>query len=67
MLYHGLAVPKVISPRKLEVVPKNQGEKLPVFYTVLKNGKVEQNVQTIGDPTESINSRIFVVVTMRWN
>jgi hypothetical protein len=51
-----LALLKVISPSLLEVLPENQGEKLPVFYTDLKKGWVEQHVETTNDPAHSIDS-----------
>ncbi|WVZ51182.1 hypothetical protein U9M48_002347, partial [Paspalum notatum var. saurae] len=41
---------KVISPGKVEVVPKKPREKLPIFYTNLKKGRIEQNAQTTNDP-----------------
>ncbi|KAJ1275969.1 hypothetical protein BS78_05G177800 [Paspalum vaginatum] len=49
----GAPLPKVISPKKVEVIPKKVGEKLPVFYTDLKKGRVEQNAQTTDDPDSS--------------
>jgi len=37
-------LPKVFSPKKVEVVEKKAGEKLPVLYTHLRNKRVEWNV-----------------------
>jgi hypothetical protein len=39
-------LPKVINPSKTKVIPKKAKEKLPVFYTNLKKGRVENNVPT---------------------
>ncbi|CAN6373171.1 unnamed protein product [Urochloa humidicola] len=35
-------LPKVLSPHKVVYVDRNPGEKLPVFYTDLKKGRVDQ-------------------------
>lgn len=35
-------LPKVLSPKKVVYVDNNPGEKLPVFYTDLKKGRVDQ-------------------------
>jgi hypothetical protein len=43
------SLPKLISPSKLEVLPK-KGDKLPVFYNDLKKGRVEHNAETTDDP-----------------
>lgn len=44
-------LPKVISPRKVEFVPRKAGEKLPVFYSKLKTREEDE-----GDVTESNDS-----------
>jgi hypothetical protein len=42
-------LPKVISPHKVEYVRSKPGEKLPVFYTDIRNRRVEQNQQEESD------------------
>jgi hypothetical protein len=53
--YPSQALPKVISPSKLEVLPKKIN-KLPMFYTDLKKGRVEQNAENTDDPAHSVSS-----------
>ena len=38
---HLAPLPKVFSPKKVEVVEKKAGEKLPIFYIDLRNKRVE--------------------------
>lgn len=42
-------LPKVLSPHKVQYMPKKVGEKLPVFYTDLENRKVQQFKTTEGE------------------
>ena len=42
-------LPKVLSPHKVQYVPKEVGEKLPVFYTDLEKTKVHQFKTTKGE------------------
>jgi hypothetical protein len=53
--YPSQALPKVISPSKLEVLPKKIN-KLPMFYTDLKKGRVEQNAENTDDLAHSVSS-----------
>lgn len=40
-------LPKVLSPRKVRQLNTEPGEKLPVFYTDLKKGKVQQGCSSV--------------------
>lgn len=42
-------LPKVFSPMRADVLEKKQGEKLPVFYTNLEKGRVDQNMNFTSD------------------
>ena len=58
-------LPKVLSPHKVVYVDKNPAEKLPVIYTDLNKGRVDQARSSKEPDDDSRYNKILLTVTMK--